>query len=319
MNSLSLFAHADNDDFDQHPAAARPSQQSPLSSSAAWTIDATEEGILPAPGQQSLSEGGGGRGMSSAVAAVAAAARTAAGQPAPTIADAISGPHLRTVVVAVSVSVWLWGRGYSWWTTQCCMPPLFFALTVATSAVWCTPKELVISLGPIPVCIFRRRFPYQDIRSVTVVRSGISTLNTVLRKGARPWRVHSYIYALTIGKAVIDIALEPESPSYKALGNFGGSLLISVDEAHNIAELVLFRKQHGVDAPLPAALAALKPTFAQVTGTRWVWFDVCDVLFRPWRGQDKVLCNVWDLLLQPWRQPTVHPMWRPNHHHARTA
>merc|ERR1719162_129281 len=47
------------------------------------------------------------------------------------------------------------GLGARW--QQLLMFPLLFLFTTTTSALWLTPRELVLSLGPVPVCIFRRR------------------------------------------------------------------------------------------------------------------------------------------------------------------
>ena len=33
--------------------------------------------------------------------------------------------------------------------------------TASTSALWCTPEGIVVSLGPIPLCLFRKRIPYR--------------------------------------------------------------------------------------------------------------------------------------------------------------
>lgn len=34
--------------------------------------------------------------------------------------------------------------------------------TASTSALWCTAEEIVVSLGPIPVCLFRKKIPYRQ-------------------------------------------------------------------------------------------------------------------------------------------------------------
>ena len=38
--------------------------------------------------------------------------------------------------------------------------------TASTSALWCTPEGVVLSLGPVPLCIFRRRIPYRSGNAV---------------------------------------------------------------------------------------------------------------------------------------------------------
>eukprot|EP00929_Paragymnodinium_shiwhaense_P023049 TRINITY_DN14523_c0_g1_i3.p1 TRINITY_DN14523_c0_g1~~TRINITY_DN14523_c0_g1_i3.p1 ORF type:complete len:203 (+),score=23.28 TRINITY_DN14523_c0_g1_i3:112-720(+) len=198
--------------------------------------------------------------------------------------------------------------------------PLALMGTLSTCALWCTNRELVLSLGPVPVCIFRRRFPYQDIASVTVVQGRSAVLRAVLSTGAVFWQPFGYLYGLTLGKALIDVVLEPDSTSRKALGRWGNHLLISVDEAEDIAALIEFRKQHGPEAPLPAPLAAARPRLVAGDRATWVWCDLCDLFFEPWKGQeeeDKVVCSMWDLFLQPWNQSGGTAMWQGLH--ERTA
>merc|ERR1712061_219927 len=84
----------------------------------------------------------------------------------------------------------------------------------------------------------------------------------------------------------------------KIMASWGAHILVSVDDAENIAERLQFRKQHGPEAPLPGILQPERT--AKSTGMQWIWCDVFDIMVRPWQSQDKVLCSVWDLLLQPW-------------------
>eukprot|EP00927_Polykrikos_kofoidii_P081854 TRINITY_DN7972_c0_g1_i3.p1 TRINITY_DN7972_c0_g1~~TRINITY_DN7972_c0_g1_i3.p1 ORF type:complete len:340 (-),score=45.28 TRINITY_DN7972_c0_g1_i3:67-1086(-) len=339
MNSLPLFAGVHSDAPAPQRVAAS-SSYSVSSSSAACPVDVSGVDRLHAPSQPALDGGVASLklAVSSAAATIVAVARSAAGQPPPKTVDATSGPYLRTTIVLTCITFLLWMRHFAFLAPTLCMTPLVVAMTTGTSVLWCTPTELIVSLGPLPVCIFRRRFSYQDIRSVTAVQGRFRAFTAMFRKAICFWRIYGYIYAWTLGKEMIDIEVEPGSPAYKAFACFDGHLLVAVDEAWHVAELVLFRKEHGADAMLPPSLAARRPKEehgadamlppslavrrpkeAEMSAKRWVRFDIFGALLRPWQGEDKVLCNVWDLLMQPWRQPTVHPMWRPSTRHARTA
>ncbi|CAJ1338959.1 unnamed protein product [Effrenium voratum] len=78
-----------------------------------------------------------------------------------------SGPHLRGSVVVVCLLLWLAAR---FWIPQASMIPFVMLCTASTSALWCTPEGIVVSLGPIPLCLFRKRIPYRDVASVHVLR-----------------------------------------------------------------------------------------------------------------------------------------------------
>merc|ERR1712048_1330357 len=122
-----------------------------------------------------------GSSVGNAVAAVSLAARTIAGEALPSFGvEAVSGPHLRSVVVVLCIAVWLFGRQWHWWSPQLSMFPLVALFTTSSNSLWCTPHELILSLGPVPVCIFRRRFPYQDIASVSVVSGRYEVLRALV-------------------------------------------------------------------------------------------------------------------------------------------
>eukprot|EP00928_Gymnodinium_smaydae_P054582 TRINITY_DN38328_c0_g1_i1.p1 TRINITY_DN38328_c0_g1~~TRINITY_DN38328_c0_g1_i1.p1 ORF type:complete len:319 (+),score=49.03 TRINITY_DN38328_c0_g1_i1:81-1037(+) len=297
LESLPLFASDDGDDNDcNHSGTA-----------AAVAIGSPD---ADGPGGAGIANRHRGFG-SAVVAAVAGAARNVAGEAPPpcSFVEAVAGPHLRAAVLAVWSACWWWGRRWSWWTPQLTMLLFFAAATTASSAVWCTSEDLVLSLGPIPVCIFRRRFPYKDIASIAVVRGRWGTIGAMLQRGPPGWRFFSLAYGLTLGKPVVEVTLEPDCAGLRAMGRCAGPLLLSVDDAEDIVELVRFRKEHGPEASLPPSLAGLRLAAAEAASARWVWCDICDPFVRPWNSQDKVMCNMWDLLLQPWRGP-AQPTWR---------
>eukprot|EP00913_Durusdinium_trenchii_P021092 g19821.t1 len=79
--------------------------------------------------------------------------------------------------------------------------------TGSTSALWCTQEGLVVSLGPVPLCLFRRRIPYRDIESVHILRGRLNALVLALRS-ACAMQPFGFVYALTLGKDIIDIRLQ---------------------------------------------------------------------------------------------------------------
>ncbi|CAE7729540.1 unnamed protein product, partial [Symbiodinium necroappetens] len=120
------------------------------------------------------------------------------------IAELASGPHLRGIVMVVSVAFWFAART---WLPQISMLPFIMLCTASTSALWCTPEGVVVSLGPVPICIFRRRIPYRDITSIVVVRGRKSVAVAMAKHLFRLWQPFGYVYALTLGKDVVDIRL----------------------------------------------------------------------------------------------------------------
>mmetsp|Transcript_87512 Transcript_87512/g.155218 ORF Transcript_87512/g.155218 Transcript_87512/m.155218 type:complete len:311 (+) Transcript_87512:37-969(+) len=240
-----------------------------------------------------------------------------------------SGPHLRAVVIIASALFWLATRT---WAPQLSMLPFAMFCTTTSSALWCTAEGLVISLGPVPVCVFRRRIPYRDIASVTVVRGRWAVLDTLLRRGIRLWQPLGFAYGLTLGKALVDISLQPAEDSgspapeeeprtfwsrFSArLGCQGccsvSPLLISVDEAEDIVAHIRFRCQHGVSAPLPHSLI---PAAEEKAQAKWVVCDVFELLLS-WHARNRVACDVFALLFQPFQPEDQSYAWAA---HARSA
>merc|ERR1712216_1050766 len=154
--------------------------------------------------------------------------------------ELVSGPHLRAVVAGAAFVLWLIVRIWGGHSQLYCLP-IALLCTASTSALWCTSTEIAVSLGPVPVCFFRKRIPYQDIVSVAIVRGRFRQISTLLLQGlTRPWQPHGFIYGLTLGKDLIDVTLQhnPDGPSKSRL--WPSRLLVSVDEAEGIVAHVLF-------------------------------------------------------------------------------
>mmetsp|Transcript_109593 Transcript_109593/g.353744 ORF Transcript_109593/g.353744 Transcript_109593/m.353744 type:complete len:174 (-) Transcript_109593:395-916(-) len=73
-----------------------------------------------------------------------------------------SGPHLRAAVLLSFVALWALAHN---WVPQLTIVPFVLLCTTSTSALWCMPNEVVLSLGPVPVCFFRRRIPYKAVEA----------------------------------------------------------------------------------------------------------------------------------------------------------
>lgn len=246
-----------------------------------------------------------------------------------TSAERTSGPHLRAVVILGCALFWVATR---LWAQQISLLPFILLChprcTMSTSAMWCTPTELVVSLGPVPMCLLRRRILYKDIASVTVVHGRFQVLRVLLTRSLRLWEPFGFVYGLTIGKSVVDIALNV--PEHRGQGDLeeGGSkrprarwqcwemqpLLVSVDDADDVVAYILFRQEHGPEAPLPESLMLR----SQGGKARWVWCDALDVLLS-WHSRNQVMCDVCGLLLQPfWPEHPGHSLPSTSLH-ARTA
>jgi len=185
------------------------------------------------------------------------------------------------------------------WAPQLTILPFILLCTTSTSALWCLPHEVVVSLGPIPVCFFKRRIPYKDIASVNVVQGRLPVLSALVCRSLRLWRPFGFAYGLTFGKALVDIVLQAESSSgdQKTKDNCTRQpFLVSVDDANDIVDYVLFRQKHGADAPLPVSLLA-RPHNGRV---KWVMCDLLDVLLR-WHARNQTACDVFGLFLQPFQ------------------
>lgn len=245
--------------------------------------------------------------------ASAGAAAPSAGPVAPLggeQAERISGPHLRAVVVVACGVLWVATR---LWLPQLSVLPFVMLCTLSSSALWCTPTEFVVSLGPVPVCLFRRRIPYKQVGSVSLIQGRLQVLQALLGRGLRFWRPLGVAYGLTMGKAVVDITLLPEVPEMAATSEdlegqvdkvaaAEGSrrsclqplvLLVSVDDAEDVVAHILFRRDHGPDVPLPEALRPQRNR----QQPQWVVCDAFDLLLA-WTAKNQVMCDVCSLLLQ---------------------
>lgn len=213
----------------------------------------------------------------------------------PATPDLISGPHLRGVVVVACIALWVATR---YWAQQLSIVPFAMLACNSTSALWCMPQELIISLGPIPVCFLRRRIPYEDIESIEVIKGRLHILGLLLRRGVCFWQPLGCAYGLTVGKALIDVKLTAEALTGPAHGRClrGGRVLISVDDAEEVVARVEFRKEHGAVVLLPWAMRQAPEDSAGTV--RWV---VCDLLepLLAWHKRNRTTCDALGLLLQP--------------------
>jgi len=207
-------------------------------------------------------------------------------------ADLMSGPHFRSVVLVMFVLLWIVVRS---WASQLTIIPVTFACTVSTSALWCMPHELVVSLGPVPVCFFRRRIPYKDIASVQIVTGRLKILSILACRGIRFWRPLGFLYGLTFGKALVDIELKGESAKGNTL--LRQPLLVSVDDAYDVVDYVKFRQDHGPHVPVPEMLLATPQRAKQ---KHWVVCDLLDLLLR-WHARNQTTCDIFGILLQPFQ------------------
>jgi len=246
-------------------------------------MSAPPSGNSQAPGQISISGDRLGTGSASA----GWDAEQGGGSITPADADRVelvSGPHLRAAIAGVAFVVWLivrlWG-GHG----QLYILPAIVLCTASTSALWCTPTELAVSLGPVPVCFFRRRIAYEEVGNVTVVRGQLRQIATVAWQAiTRPWQPHGFMYGLTMGKDMIDVTLvqRPDAPPKSRL--WPTRLLISVDEADAVVDHVAFRKQYGNSKKVVLLADKRDPI---VSGpVRWVLCDACDILLQPWRTME---------------------------------
>lgn len=212
------------------------------------------------------------------------------------VPELTSGPHLRSVVLLFVVALFV---VTAVWIQQAMIVPLVLLCTTTTSALWCMPGELVISMGPIPVCFLRRRIPYGEIRSVTEVRGRLRTAGAVVRRMMQPWRPLGFGYGLTLGKDLIDIELVPSAK--KTQGYFMSQpVLISVDQAEDIISHVLFKQKYGSGAPLPESLLARAPLRWTAHKVKWVVLDAFDLLLSM-HSQNRTACDVCGLICAPFQ------------------
>eukprot|EP00971_Amphidinium_carterae_P008173 161494-Amphidinium_carterae.2 len=186
--------------------------------------------------------------------------------------------------------------------------PILVLGTASTSALWLTGKELVMSLGPVPVCIFRHRIPYTDIISVTAVPAGWPALFALARRWACLWRPMGYVHAMTLNKPLIEVRwrcrmgvcgpyMEAGLPS-----SFEAVFLASVDSAQDIILHVNWRKSYaGDDVEAPqrddqAKALSHRPPLESLAApsrkVRWILMDACEMLMSPW-SMTQVTCCCW--------------------------
>ncbi|CAJ1408737.1 unnamed protein product [Effrenium voratum] len=128
-----------------------------------------------------------------------------------------------------------------------------------------------------------------------------------------------FMYALTLGKDMVDICLhadEDSSASKQFLGWLPwragvANLLVSVDEAEDVVAHVQYRAEYGASAPLPDSLVRERVE-ARV---QWVVCDFLDILMS-WHARNRVACDACSLLLQPFQQADQSYAWAAR---ARTA
>jgi len=156
---------------------------------------------------------------------------------------------------------------------------IVFGCTFTTSALWCTPRDVVISLGPVPVCTLRQRIPFENIASITVLTKRMLIVRALLRQGVQIWQPLNIIYGLTLGKPLIDIVLkQPQPLKFYASRRY----LVSVDKPQDIIAHVTFRQQNGPDVPLPASHPPPPPAGAFTL----VICDAFAMFLSPWRFEE---------------------------------
>ncbi|CAE7327325.1 unnamed protein product, partial [Symbiodinium pilosum] len=167
-----------------------------------------------------------------------------------------SGPHLRGLVVVASLLFWFATR---LWLPQVSMLPFVMLCTASTSALWCTQEGVVVSLGPVPLCIFRRRIPYRDIAAIMVIRGRKSVAAAVAKHFLCLWQPFGYAYALTLGKEIVHIRLRHDEEKNHADTRLSAlpiswlswqrcgsrTMLVSVDKADDVVAHTQFRSEHG--------------------------------------------------------------------------
>lgn len=202
----------------------------------------------------------------------------------PDQAEYAAKPHLRAVVIVASAGFFFLVRHLG---HQVAALPVMMFLVSATSTLWCTPRELVLALGPVPTCLFQRRIPYSEIVSIVVVRGRFQTLAALMSQGARLWQPHGWAYGLTLGKDLVDVRLK----SGKIKGFWPSRILVSVDDPDDVVALMNFRRQSGPDVPLPGVRHSPHPidsvsqrVLCDAFGTtQLVTCDACDVLLLPFQ------------------------------------
>merc|ERR1711971_550512 len=135
-----------------------------------------------------------------------------------------------------------------------------------------TRHALILSLGPIPLCVFRQEIAYTDIASINVIRGRCHVLQAIWQHIVT-WQPLAFAYGLALGPAAVDLAIEPSGPCdtlkgccwLKALllgtpiqktasSDAYLSMLVSTSDADALVAQVRFRQVHGPLAVLPESL-----------------------------------------------------------------
>lgn len=190
--------------------------------------------------------------------------------------ELVSGPHMRSVFLVITFMLAILSVIF---VPRSIIISIMFGVTLTTSALWCTPRDVVISLGPVPVCMLRQRIPYENIASITVLNKRRLVVQALLQQGMRIWQPLNVIYGLTLGKPLIDIVLkQPQPLRFYASQRY----LVSVDKPQDIIAHVTFRQENGPNVPLPASHPPPPPkgSFTLV---------ICDafaMFMSPWRFEE---------------------------------
>lgn len=218
--------------------------------------------------------------------------------------ELMSGPHVRAIVAIACFALWCLTRRF---LPDASLIPFVIVCTTLSSAMWCTPAEIIVSLGPIPVCFLRRHIAYRDVVSVSVVNGRCHALSLLLQRGLRPWQPLGFALGLTIGKPLLDleVSLPTSQDSLR--------LLVSVDRPEDVIAQVHFRQQNGPEVPLPDHMVQTEVQHDQAQTARWVPCDLFDA-FLAWHARNATMCDFFALVLQPC-QPSPHSTYR----HFRTA
>jgi len=181
-----------------------------------------------------------------------------------------TGPHVRVSVAAIFFTLWYVSERVS-------LVPFILFWTASTSALWCTCYDVVLSLGPVPVCLFRKRIPYERICDIAVINSRLSACCILARRLACIWQPEGFMYGSALGKCHIDIVLRIEGGGMANLFQ-AQRLLVSVCDPDAMTACVTFRKQNG-----PRARNSFKfhPPGSFLTSTLC---DACRVLAEPWHS-----------------------------------